>query len=124
MSHQPHPNGINNHEQHREFESALELLDHWVQWRTKVHLGLFHEFYMIRFEGHLLEHKPGYFFQPENAAAHIVFFVDPNRPHHITNIGGRTSLTLGEVTSGGNALVLTENVDELVAFAMHLRPSA
>lgn len=124
MTHRPQPNGIANHEQHREFVSALELLDHWVNWHTKVHLGLFHEFYMVRFDGHLIEHKPGYFFQPENGAAHIVFFVHPNRPHHIANIGGRTSLTLGEITSGGNALVLTENVDELVQFAMHLRPSA
>ncbi len=124
MTHRPQSNGIASHEQHRDFESAIELLDHWRQWHTKLHLGLFHEFYMVRFDGHLAANKPAYFFQPENGAAHIVFFVDPNRPHHISNIGGRTSLTLGQVASGGNALVLTENVDELVEFAMHLRPSS
>ncbi len=124
MAHEPQPNGITNHQQHREFESAMELLDHWVKWHTKVNLGLFHEFYMVRFEGHLIDHKPGYFFQPENGAAHVVFFVDPNRPHNITNIGGRTCLTLGEVASKGNAIVITEDVDELVQFAMHLKPSA
>jgi len=124
MTRAPRLDGIVSPEQQREFESVIELLDHWQQWHTKVHLGLFHEFYMVRFEGWIVAHKPGYLFQPEAGAANIVFFVDPNRAFEISNVEGRTMLTLGEVTAGGNALVLTENVDELIEFAMHLRPSA
>jgi hypothetical protein len=124
MHPEPRLNGIANHAQQREFESVLGLLEHWQQWHTKVHLGIFHEFYMVRFEGWIVAHKPGYLFQPETGAANVVFFVDANRPSKISNVEGRTMLTLGEISSGGNALVFTENVDELIAFAMHLRPSA
>ncbi len=124
MADAPQRNGITNHQQHRQFETAIDLLEHWVKWNTKLNLGLFHEFYMVRFEGHLIDRKPGYFFQPEHGAANIVFFVDPNRPHTISNVGARTTLTLGEVASKGNAIVITEDVEDLVEFAMHLKPSA
>ncbi|HYG99152.1 MAG TPA: hypothetical protein VD837_08470 [Terriglobales bacterium] len=113
-------------EQTREFEKVIDLLNSWCQYRTKLHLGIFHEFYMVRFEGWIIKDKPGYYFQPEggNTSVTVVFFADPVRPYRIRDIGGRTSLTLGEISPTGSALMLTENVDELIEYAMHLRPIA
>ncbi len=113
-------------EQTREFEKVLELLNSWCQYHTKLHLGIFHEFYMVRFEGWITPDKPGYFFQPEGGqtSVSVVFFADPTKPYRIRDIGGRISLTLGEISPTGSALMLTENVDELIQYAMHLRPIA
>lgn len=110
---------------HREFQHVLELLETWFAYKTKLHIGLFHEFYMVRFEGWIVSNKPGYFFQPEGpTSTNIVFFASPAKPYKISEVGGRTCLTLGEVGPNSSALVLTENVDELIQFAMHLKPIA
>lgn len=115
---------IDRVEREREFRQVLELLDGWVAYGTKLHLGLFHEFYMVRFEGRLVASKPGYYFAPEHGAPIIVFFADSSKPFRIREEDGRTTLTLGEVSATGSALVFTEDVDDLIAFAMHLKPVA
>jgi len=118
-------NPVDQLKNHRDFQRVLDLLEGWFAYKTKLHIGLFHEFYMVRFEGWIVANKPGYFFQPERSEAmNIVFFADQARPYKIGDIGGRTSLTLGEVSPTTSALVLTENVDELIEYAMHLRPIA
>lgn len=118
-------NPIDEVSNHRDFQRVLHLLETWFRYRTKLHLGLFHQFYMVRFDGWLLDNKPGYLFQPEGTTStSIVFFADPAKHYKITDDGGRTSLTLGEVSPNGSALVLTEDVDELIAYAMNLKPVA
>jgi hypothetical protein len=118
-------NPVDQVQNHRGFQRVLDLLDGWVAYRTKLHIGLFHEFYMVRFEGWIVDTKPGYLFQPANTEAlNIIFFADAAKPFQIRDAGGRTSLTLGEISSTTSALVLTEDLDELVEFAMHLRPIA
>lgn len=118
-------NPVDELQNHREFSRVIELLDSWLSYRTKLHIGLFHEFYMVRFEGWIVANKPGYYFQPANTETlNVIFFADPAKPFQIRDAGGRTSLTLGEISSTTSALVLTENIDELIEYAMHLRPIA
>lgn len=120
----PLDSSVDRLERERNFQQVLNLLDSWVAYATKLHLGLFHEFYMVRFDGRIVASKPGYYFVPEQGAATVVFFADSAKPFKIREEDGRTTLTLGEVSANGSALVFTEDVDDLVAFAMHLKPIA
>jgi predicted NUDIX family NTP pyrophosphohydrolase len=53
-----------------------------------------------------------------------VLLSHPRRPFSIRDVDGRTSVVFGEPGAGGNALILTEDFDDLIALAMHFRPQA
>jgi hypothetical protein len=107
-----------------EFVRILSLMEQWLANEQKLFLGIFHEFYMVRYVGWLVSKGHGFTFEPENQACTVSFFPDPMRPFQVRDVDGRTSVILGEPRAGGNAIILTEDFDDLVALAMHFRPMA
>jgi len=112
------------HKKQQDFVRILGLLQQWLEGAQKLYLGIFHEFYMVRYVGWIIGGGRGYIFEPENRACTISFFPDPLRPFSVRDADGRTSVILGEPSAGGNAIILTEDFDDLIALAMHFRPQA
>jgi hypothetical protein len=112
------------HRRQQEFIRILGLLQQWLASEQKLFLGVFHEFHMVRYVGWLVSGDHGFVFEPENHACTVSFFPDPSRPFSIRDVDGRTSVVFGEPSAGGNALILTEDFDDLIALAMHFRPQA
>jgi hypothetical protein len=107
-----------------EFVRIIDLLERWLATGQKLFLGIFHEFYMVRYVGWLISKGHGFTFEPENQACTVSFFPDVTRPFQVRDVDGRTSVVFGEPRAGGNAIILTEDFDDLVALAMHFRPMA
>jgi hypothetical protein len=112
------------HKRQQEFVHIIELLQQWIAGEQKLFLGIFHEFYMVRYVGWLVSGKHGFVFEPENRACTISFFPDPKRPFGVRDVDGRTSVILGEPSASGNAIILTEDFDDLIALATHFRAQA
>src|SRR5947199_4259963 len=84
------------HRRQQEFVRILGLLQQWIEGEQKLFLGIFHEFYMLRYVGWLVGGGHGFVFEPENHACTISFFPDPSRPFSVRDVDGRTSVIFGE----------------------------
>jgi hypothetical protein len=92
---------------------ALQQIEYWMRWNTKLYLGVLNQFYMIRYEGVLMPGEDdNVFFQSESGEKIIIFTAACDSYSWKEIEETRAQVTLGR---GGALLMLTEDIEELAA---------
>ena len=108
---------------HDERARVFNQLDAWLRERTPLVLGVFHEFYMVRYPGAIVAGGMHYLFASEDGSHTISIFPEAIDTVSLKQVDGRAQVTLGDMNIKRSALIITENVEELMELAAMMMAS-